>query len=768
MSLSRQSRRLIVLAGALVVVTLLAVGLAIWNFRMVTLEGAKRSVNVLGSAISEQTERSVQSVDIVLRNTMKDIAADHIETPAAFTAALGTQAEYNNLVQEGRGLPQANAFTIIGADGKLVNFSRRWPIPPTDLSDRDYFKYLSTHDDREAFISQPLQNRGDGGWTVYVVRRVDGPKGQFLGLLLGAIDLRYYTDFYRMLATGNELSMVLMHRDGRALACYPGPCAIGEPLFSARSPWFAIVASGHPGLFDAEGLFEPGRHLVSVHALQDYPLVVDVCISRWQALASWRRASWLVLGGTLSALLAVLMFMRALAQQLQRLEQSEARLAQRNLALIESEEKLIYLAHHDDLTKLINRRMFRKLLENAIRKTDQSDRRLAVLYLDLDRFKLVNDIMGHGIGDKLLVAFAERLHGVVRDVDTIARTGGDEFAVIQPVIGHAAEAEALARRVLHLMKAPFIIDGAECRIGVSIGIAHYPDQAQNASDLLRNADTALYRAKADGRGSYFVFDAVADVRQQELFALEQELKRAMELQQFTLAFQPIVAAGSGRVVVCETLIRWNHPARGLVPPGDFIDIAEKLRLIIPIGYWVLETACAEAMLWPADVRVAINLSPVQFNDENLVAKLADVLVKTGLPPARLILEVTEGVLLENCETVRGVMAGLRSMGVRFNLDDFGTGHSGLSYLRTFPFDGIKIDKVFVQDMVSDPEARAIVTALLTVATALGLDVIGEGVETEQQLAALRELGCGYVQGYLTGRPMPAGELWRVFDVEAVG
>jgi EAL domain-containing protein (putative c-di-GMP-specific phosphodiesterase class I) len=303
---------------------------------------------------------------------------------------------------------------------------------------------------------------------------------------------------------------------------------------------------------------------------------------------------------------------------------------------------------------------------------------------------------------------------------------------------------------------------------VSIGIAHYPDQAQNASDLLRNADTALYRAKADGRGSYFVFDAVADVRQQELFALEQELKRAMELQQFTLAFQPIVAAGSGRVVVCETLIRWNHPARGLVPPGDFIDIAEKLRLIIPIGYWVLETACAEAMLWPADVRVAINLSPVQFNDENLVAKLADVLVKTGLPPARLILEVTEGVLLENCETVRGVMAGLRSMGVRFNLDDFGTGHSGLSYLRTFPFDGIKIDKVFVQDMVSDPEARAIVTALLTVATALGLDVIGEGVETEQQLAALRELGCGYVQGYLTGRPMPAGELWRVFDVEAVG
>jgi diguanylate cyclase (GGDEF)-like protein len=755
---------------ALVVVTLLAVGLAIWNFRTVTLEGAKRSVDVLGAAISEQTERSVQSVDIVLLNTMKDIAAEGIETPAQFQSALGTQEEYNDLVQEGRGLPQANAFTIIGADGHLVNFSRRWPIPATDLSDRDYFKYLSVHDDRKVFISQPLQNRGDGGWTVYVVRRVDGPKGQFLGLLLGAIDLQYFSSFYQSLSKGNNLSMVLMHRDGRTLACYPGSCAIGHTLFSTRSPWYNIVASSGVGVFIAEGLFEPGRHVVSVHALQDYPLVVDVCISRRRALADWRRESWLVLAGTLSALLAVMMFMRALAHQLQRLERSEASLAQRNMALIESEEKLIYLAHHDDLTKLINRRMFRKLLENAIRKSDKNHRRLAVLYLDLDRFKLVNDIMGHGIGDKLLVAFAERLHGAVRDVDTIARTGGDEFAVIQPVIGEAEEAETLARTVLQLMKAPFVIDGAECRIGVSIGIAHYPDQAQTASDLLRNADTALYRAKADGRGSYFVFDAVADVRQQELFVLEQELKRALELQQFTLAFQPIVAAGSGRVVACEALIRWNHPTRGMVPPGDFIEIAEKLRLIIPIGYWVLETACAQAMLWPEDVRVAINLSPVQFNDENLVAKLADVLVQTGLSPDRLMLEVTEGVLLENSVNVRGVMACLRDMGVRFNLDDFGTGHSGLSYLRTFPFDGIKIDKVFVQDLVGDPEARAIVIALLTVANALGLDVIGEGVETEQQLAALREMGCGYVQGYLTGRPMPAAALAQVvggIDVEVV-
>jgi diguanylate cyclase (GGDEF)-like protein len=761
--LSRQSRRLILGAVALLLATMLAVCFAIWNFRTVTLESARHNVNVLGSAISEQTARSVQSVDVVLLNTMNDIAADRIETTAQFRAMLGTQTEHDNLVQEGRGLPQANAFTIIDATGQLVNFSRRWPIPATDLSDRDYFKYLSTHDFPGAFISRPLQNRGDGTWTVYVVRRVDGPHGAFLGLLLGAIDLNYYKGFYQSLAAGNGISIMLIHRDGGVLACFPDRCPVGQKLFPAGSPWYGIAATGSTGLFDDQGLFEPGEHLVSVHALTDYPLVVNVCISRWLALADWRHEAWLALGGTLSGVLAVLLFMRALANQLQRLERSEARLAQRNRALIESEEKLQYLAHHDDLTKLTNRRMFRKLLERAIRISDESNRRLAVIYLDLDRFKMVNDIMGHGIGDKLLVAFAQRLHGAVREVDTIARTGGDEFAIIQPVIGQAVEAETLARNLLQIMKEPFMIDGAECRIGVSIGIAHYPDQARNASDLLRNADTALYRAKEEGRGSYFVFDAVTDVRQQELFALEQELKAALELGQFTLDYQPIVASGSGRVSACETLIRWQHPERGLVPPGDFIELAEKLRLIVPIGYWVLETACAEAMRWPADVGVAINLSPVQFNDDNLVAKLADVFMRTKLPPHRLILEVTEGVLLENTANVLGVMACLRQLGVRFNLDDFGTGHSGLAYLRTFPFDGIKIDKVFVQDMVEQPEARAIVTALLTVATALGLDVIGEGVETPEQLRVLRELGCGYVQGYLTGRPGPASALPAVFE-----
>jgi diguanylate cyclase (GGDEF)-like protein len=753
-----------------------AVGVAIWNIRTVALTGAKRHLDQLGAAVSEQTARSVQSVDVVLLNTMNDITAARITTPAQFRQLLETQAVHDNLVQEGRGLPQANAFTIIDAAGELVNFSRRWPIPPTNLADRDYFKYLSTHDDTRPYISAPLQNRGDGTWTAYVVRRVDGPRGVFLGLLLGAIDLGYYSGFYRSLGDGDDLSVVLMHRDGLALACYPYRCQIGATFFPAGSPWWPIAAEGGRGMFEEPGLFGPGMHLVSVHALRDYPLVVSVCVSKRMALAGWRREALLGAAGTISAALAVLMFMRALAQQLQRLERSESDLAARNRALVESEEKLLYLAHHDDLTKLINRRMFRKLLDRSIKISDAETRMTAVLYLDLDRFKLVNDIMGHATGDKLLVAFARRLHEAVREVDTVARTGGDEFAIIQPLIDDPGEAERLARQVLQSMRAPFLIDGTECPVSVSIGIAYYPAQAATATDLLRNADAALYRAKIDRRGSFFVFDQASDAPRHERFFLEQELRRAVELRQFTLDYQPIVAAPGavtasagpgGGVVACEALIRWRHPERGLVPPNEFIDIAERHRTIIPIGYWVMETACAEAIAWPDHVGLSINLSPVQFNDDNLVTKLTEVLRKTGLPPRRLILEVTEGLLLENTLKVLAVMASLRSIGVRFYLDDFGTGNSGMSYLRTYPFDGIKIDKVFVQDMVENAESRAIVTAVMTVADALGLAVIGEGVETPAQAAMLAEFGCGYVQGYLTGRPAPPDQVRSIFSAICV-
>lgn len=420
-----------------------------------------------------------------------------------------------------------------------------------------------------------------------------------------------------------------------------------------------------------------------------------------------------------------------------------------------SEERIRYIAHHDDMTKLVNRIVFQERLEHAIELADRSQRSIAVLYLDLDRFKLVNDTRGHAVGDKLLIQVAARLRGTVRDIDTVARMGGDEFAIIQPLIEQPDLSTKLAERVLHLVNQPFDIDGVQCSVGVPVGIAGYPDHAASVSDLLRNADTALYRAKADGRGVYCVFDKSMDTRQQQLFILEQELRQALELRQFELEYQPIVDSVSQRILCHEALLRWRHPTRGVIAPADFIGLAENSGLIIPIGLWVMETACAEATAWPADIKVAVNLSSLQFNHDSLIGKLTEILRSTGLAPDRLILEVTESVLLQETSMVLNTMSELRALGVQFSLDDFGTAHAGLSYLQRFPFDTIKIDKSFVQNMAHQPGARAIVAAVLGIGAALNLGVIAEGVETEAQLADLQRMHCKQVQGYLTGRPLSA-------------
>ncbi len=759
--LSSASKRLIASGVALMLALVAAVTMALWDTRATALEDAAHNVNGLGIAIAEQTARSFQAVALVLQGTEKDIQTAGITTPEAFRTALQTKATFDNLVVQNKGLPQANAFSIIGADGQLINYSRRWPIPATDLSDRDYFKFLRDNDDTHTMISNPIQNRGDGTWTVYVIKRVDGPGGKFLGLLLGAIDIDYFNKFYKAVAADDGLNILLLKTDGSILGSFPQTGEIGHKFIPPASKWYHIVAAGHPDTYTADGLLTGGTRLISVHPLPDYPLVVDVSIAKSAALATWRGEAILAISGTLAATLVFTLLLRALTLQLQRLEQSQATLTGQNAELVRVETKIRYLAHHDDLTKLVNRRNFRRLLEDAIERASRGGRGVAVLYLDLDRFKQINDTRGHGIGDRLLVQVAARLHGAMRDTDILARTGGDEFAIIQPMINDVSSPVRLAEILLQKIATPFEIEGPPCRIGMSIGIACYPGQAANAGELLRNADTALYRAKADGRGLFCVFDEAMDVRQQHLFLLEQELRQALELNQFELDYQPIVETGTRRVVCCEALIRWRHPERGLISPFDFIAIAETLGLMGTIGYWVFETACQDAMTWPESVNIAVNLSPVQFNDENLASKLTEILLRTKLRPGRLFLEITEGLLLEDTSRVLGIMDRLRKLGIRFSLDDFGTGHAGLGYLRQFPFDGIKIDKFFIQDMVEQPQAHAIVAALLSVSAALDLDVIAEGVETEEQFAALRKLNCKHIQGYLTGRPRPAAAMRRL-------
>ncbi|MCB8873737.1 bifunctional diguanylate cyclase/phosphodiesterase [Acidisoma silvae] len=426
-----------------------------------------------------------------------------------------------------------------------------------------------------------------------------------------------------------------------------------------------------------------------------------------------------------------------------------------------SEARIRYLAHHDPLTHLANRALFRERLERDIARADATGHRLALLYIDLDRFKFINDMRGHEAGDKLLVEVGRRMRAITSAAETVARMGGDEFAVILPLDKTQRKASDLAKDILLALQRPMDMIASGFHVSLSIGIAHYPDHARNAEELLRNADIALYQAKTDGIGLWRVFDATMQAHQALLFEREQDLRVALRLNQFTLAYQPILDSWTGQVVGCEALLRWTHPVQGAIPPIDFVGMMEKLGLVVPIGRWVLETACAEAVNWPASTHVAVNLSPIQMNDEELVTEVRAILSRTGLPANRLTLEVTETSLLEDNPTVRRTMDALRAIGIRFSLDDFGTGHSGLGYLRRFPFDGIKIDKLFVQDMVEQPDAAAIVTALLAVSTALHLDVVAEGVETAAQYEALRRKQCQFVQGHYFSKPLRNDEV-RLF------
>jgi diguanylate cyclase (GGDEF)-like protein len=422
-----------------------------------------------------------------------------------------------------------------------------------------------------------------------------------------------------------------------------------------------------------------------------------------------------------------------------------------------AQEQITHMARHDALTNLPNRTLFREELERALLIAKPGDQ-LAVLCLDLDHFKKINDSLGHPIGDALLREVAVRLGGCIGKMDTVARLGGDEFAIVQFCNNcDPSVISVLAGRIVEMLAEPFDILGHQLVIGVSIGISLAPQDGENPDDLLKNADLALYRAKADGRGTYRFFEAGMDARAQARRMLELDLRLALQRNEFAIHYQPIRDLASEEIVVCEALVRWNHPHRGLMGPNQFIPLAEETSLIIPLGDWVLRRACKDAAAWSRTC-VAVNLSPVQFKNPNLVASVKRALEESGLPAHRLELEITETALLQNSETTRTVLHELRSFGVKISLDDFGTGYSSLSYLRSFPFDKIKIDRSFVNELSTSQDSLAIIRAVTGLGRSLGIVTTAEGVETDAQLDLLTREGCTQVQGYLISKPRPVAEV----------
>lgn len=426
-----------------------------------------------------------------------------------------------------------------------------------------------------------------------------------------------------------------------------------------------------------------------------------------------------------------------------------------------SEAKIAHMALHDSLTGLPNRVLLNEQLGQALARAKRGAF-VAAHLLDLDHFKNVNDTLGHPIGDRLLKLVTERLRLVARETDTVARMGGDEFAIVQVDATQPSDATALALRVIGEVSKPYEIDGHHIVIGTSVGIAVGPADGLDPDQLLRNADLALYRAKGDGRGTFRFFEPEMDAQMQERRALECDLRGALVRNEFELHYQPVVNLERNEIRGFEALIRWRHPRKGLVSPDTFIPLAEEIGFIVPLGEWIVRQACATAATWPHGVEVAVNLSPVQFGTPGLVQVITSALATSGLDPARLELEITESTLLQNTDATLSTLFQLRALGVRVAMDDFGTGYSSLSYLQSFPFDKIKIDRSFIKDIADGVASLNIVRAVAAMAKGLGMTTTAEGVETVEQLEAVRSEGCTEMQGFLFSRALPADEIERLY------
>ncbi len=856
------------LLSAIVVAAIGAIaGLMIWHSRQSTLQEHQRAMDSMGVVLAEQTSRYAQVIDLVLRDVRTRITGLQAATRSDFQQKLATQDIHHYLAERLTNIPQSDAIVLVDADGFVVNGSRTWPAVRVDLSDRDYYKYFKEHDDPGIFVGAVSKSRGTGALSMFFARRVSAPDGQFCGLIVALVDIKSLSAFYQTAGERVKQAVSLLRRDGTMVMRYPEPeMAIGVKLPNG-SPWYDRVAQGG-GTYIAGGTLRTAPVLVSVHLLNDYPLVIDIVMNEADVFVRWHREAMIVASFAIIAAFAFVCLFWTLGRQFRRQAEQNARLdvvlnnITQGVSFFNSENQLLlsnrryaeiynlspeatrigcslqaimahrravgsapempeadylnwamqagiapqassavvainngrfiavcvqpmedggrvithediterqqavasmaFMARHDSLTKLPNRVLFRERMEQAIAATGRGAR-FALICLDLDKFKEVNDTLGHPAGDALLVAVADRLQACVREGDIVARLGGDEFAIIQLGVGHADDADVLASRIIAAFEQPFDIDGHRLTAGTSLGITVAPDDGVSYETLMRNADIALYLAKTEGRGTARFFEPEMDARIHMRRQLELDLQGATARNEFELYYQPLVSVIANRIVGFEALLHWHHPVRGLISPLDFIPVAEETGMIVAIGEWALRSACFEAENWPDDISVAVNLSPVQFKKGDLVATVRAALAASGLRPDRLELEITESVLLRDTAATLSALHELRTMGICVALDDFGTGYSSLSYLRSFPFSKIKIDQSFVRDLLTNKESMSIVRAVTGLGQSLGIRTTAEGVETLEQLNRLREEGCIEVQGYFFSRPRPAGDLPRLIE-----
>ena len=676
-----------------------------------------------------------------------EVAQTRAETEAAITEARKSHERLREAIDI---LPQGIVF--LDDEGRYILWNKRYAEiykassdlfkPGARLADTirvgvargDYPDAIGREEEwiaeRLARLDQPIGRHEQtliDGRVILIEERKTGDGG-VIGLRVDITELKQREASFRLLFDSNPVPMIV---------CAPE----GGRILSVNE-----AAVEHYGYSRAE--FEK----LTIHSLQAFegePPWAGDHTSDEQAARTWKHVK------ADGSLIDLAIYSRELLHN----DQSSVLLALMDITERKrAEARLAFLAQHDGLTGLPNRNLLRQQMDEILLHTRRSAEKVAVLVLGLDNFKSVNDTLGHGVGDKLLRGVAKRLRSSLREEDTLARLNSDEFAIIQTGMARPEDAALLSRRLLDAICDPYLLDGHSVVIGATIGIAMAPGDGEESEKLLKNADMALSRAKTESRGTFAFFEADMDARAQKRRKIELELRDAIQNEVLRPYYQPLIDLSTGRITGFEALVRWPHPERGMISPGDFIPVAEETGLVNGVGGLMLRRACMDAALWPDDVRVAVNLSPVQFRVGNLMAVVMDALKQSGLPPERLEVEITETVLLEKSDTVLATLHALRSLGLRISMDDFGTGFSSLSYLRSFPFDKIKIDQIFVRDLAANRDAQAIIRSIVSLGQGLGVTITAEGVETEAELSCLRAEGCHEAQGFLFSKARPHEEI----------
>lgn len=649
--------------------------------------------------------------------------------------------------------------SVVDADGMVVASTQ-----PSEAGSRVAQDELQTlRRDNVLSISRPWKNPVTGEWKLRFSRRLNSADGAFSGIAMVEVDAAYFVSSYDASKLGNQGTLGLLGTDGIFRVWRTGEVVLAGDAVD----YTAVVPDNETteAVLSVNG-WDGVRRYTSARQLYDYPLAIIVGLSEEEQLSAVNRQAHTYLWRAAGASLLLVLLVSLLSRMSWQLVQSRLRAAEAKIAYAERVE---YLAYHDGLTSLPNRSLFSKMLSQSISEASRYHRQLAVLFLDLDRFKHINDTLGHDAGDQLLQEVAQRITACLRASDTVARLGGDEFVILLPELSEDKYVAITAQKVLSTIARPFNLQDHEFRVTASIGISVFPQDGLDEQTLKKNADIAMYQAKQQGKNNFQFYSEKLNADSLERLTLELSLRHALERQEFQLHYQAKRDIRSGQITGMEALLRWDHPDLGIVAPMQFIPIAEETGLIVPIGKWVLKTACLQNVAWQQQglphLGMAVNLTARQFADENLLTDLAAILAETGMEASLLELEIAESLLMQDVKRALSVLTGLKRLKIRIAIDDFGIGYSSLSALQQFPLDSIKIDRSFICDVTSVSEDKALTEAIIAMGRTLSLTVVAQGVETKEQADFLRENACDEFQGFYFNRPVPADQFTMLLQAQ---